>query len=292
MNKNLLTTIENDISKFSKGQKLIANYIINHYDKAAFLTASKLGATVGVSESTVVRFATEIGFEGYPELQRALQEMIRNRLTAVQRIEVLNSQIGTGDVLEKVMSQDIDKIRNTLEQTSKDDFKKAVDIITNAKTIYIIGVRSSAALANFLGFYFNLLFPNVKLVSTNSVSEMFENILRISQNDVIIGISFPRYSKRTVNALNYAKNQGAKVISITDSDTSPLAPYSDCLLLARSEMASFVDSLVAPLSLINALIVAIGLSKQEEVSALFAKLENIWDEYNVYEKADDLTEQN
>lgn len=292
LNKNLLAAIENDLPKFSKGQKLIANYITNHYDKAAFMTASKLGSTVGVSESTVVRFATEIGFEGYPELQRALQEMIRNRLTAVQRMEVTTSQIGTGDVLEKVMSQDIEKIRHTLERTSKDDFKKAVDIITSSKTIYIIGVRSAAALASFLGFYFNLLFPNVKIVSTTSVSEMFENILRISENDVIIGISFPRYSKRTVNALSYAKNSGAKVISVTDSDTSPLAPFSDCMLLARSEMASFVDSLVAPLSLINALIVAIGLSKKDEVSALFAKLENIWDEYNVYEKADDLTESN
>lgn len=287
MNKDLLSRISAEMPRFSKGQKLIARYLIDHYDKAAFMTASKLGATVGVSESTVVRFASEVGFEGYPQLQRNLQELIRNRLTSVQRMEVTNEQIGSTDVLSKVLNLDIDKIRRTLEETSKEDFNQAVDAITSAKDIYILGVRSSAALAGFMGFYFNHIFPSVRLISTSSVSEMFEQMLRVGEGDVFIAISFPRYSRRTVSAARYAKSCGAKVIAITDSVASPLAEHADYLLLARSDMASFVDSLVAPLSLINALIVGVGLKNREEIAHTYHKLEYIWEEYNVYEKSEE-----
>jgi len=284
LNKDLINLISGMMAGFSKGQKMIADYIINHYDKAAFMTASKLGNTVGVSESTVVRFASEVGYEGYPQLQRALQELIRNRLTAVQRMEVTNDQIGGGDVLAKVLGSDIENIRRTLEESSSDNFNNAVDALCAARTIYILGIRSSSALSRFLYFYFNHIFDDVRIINTNSSSEMFEQILRICKEDVFIGITFPRYSQRTFNGAKFAMDNGAKVIAITDSPQSPIAEISDTVLLARSDMASFVDSLVAPLSLINALIVAVGLRKKNEISATFSRLEQIWDEYNVYEK--------
>ncbi len=283
-NSDLLKLISEKLPKLSKGQKLIASYILEHYEKAAYMTASKLGALVGVSESTVVRFASELGFEGYPELQYSLQELIRTKLTTLQRIEITNDRIGDADLLEKVLVSDIDNIKRTLDRVDRDSFNRAVDAMINAKTIYIIGMRSSSAIADFLFFYLNLIFSNVRLVRTTSGSEVFEQILRISKDDVIVGISFPRYSKRIINALEYAKSQSAHVIALTDSAVSPIAAHADDLLLAKSDMASFVDSLVAPLSIINALIVAIGKKKQNEVSSTFEKLENIWDEYEVYDK--------
>ena len=281
---DLLKLIGEKLPKLSKGQKRIASYILEHYEKAAYMTAAKLGALVGVSESTVVRFASELGFEGYPELQHSLQEIIRTKLTTLQRIEITNDRIGDADLLEKVLVSDIDNIKRTLDRVDRASFNSAVDAMINAKTIYIIGMRSSSAIADFLFFYLNLIFPNVRLVRTTSGSEVFEQILRISKDDVIVGISFPRYSKRIINALEYAKSQCAHVIALTDSAVSPIAVHADDLLLAKGDMASFVDSLVAPLSIINALIVAIGKKKQSEVSATFEKLENIWDEYEVYEK--------
>ena len=250
------------------------------------MTAQKLGATVGVSESTVVRFATELGYDGYPALQRALQGLMRNKLTAVQRIEVMNDRLTRDDVLERVLSLDIEKIRRTLEETSVEDFDRAVDMITSADTIYIIAARSTAPLANFLGYYFNLIFPKVKLVHSSTTSEMFEQIMHMDEKDVIIGISFPRYSRQTVKALQFAKSKGTHVIALTDSISSPLAQYADTLLLAHSDMASFVDSLVAPLSLINALIVAVSINDIDRVSQNFEHLEQIWEEYDVYEKSD------
>lgn len=282
MEKDLLDIIEHSMNKFSKGQKLISNYILDHYDKAAFMTASKLGKTVGISESTVVRFATEIGFEGYPELQDALQEIIRNKLTTVQRMQVTDELIGQENVLNKVFALEIDRMRKTMEEISLDDFSTAVDIIVNAKTLYIIGTRSAATLASFMSFYFNLIFDNVKLVNTTSSSEMFEQIMRIGPQDVLIGISFPRYSSNTAKAFQYAKDCGGKVVAITDSPKSPLAKEADSLLLARSDMVSFIDSLVSPLSLVNALVVAVGLKKRDEISTTFQKLEYIWDEYDVF----------
>ena len=284
---DLITKIQSELPGFSKGQKQIARFILEHYDKAAFMTASRLGVTVGVSESTVVRFATELGYDGYPHLQRALQEMIRNKLTSVQRMEVAGDRMGVRDVLQTVLHADTDMIRVTLDEIDRDAFQGAVDALMGAKRIYILGVRSSSALASFLGFYFNLLFENVTLVHTNSVSEIFEQVLRVGPGDVLFGISFPRYSKRTLSAMKYARDRGARVIALTDSQLSPLARVADHVLLARSDMASFVDSLVAPLSVINALIVAVGMSRRDEIEQTFNKLERIWEEYDVYEKPED-----
>ncbi|MBQ4140929.1 MAG: MurR/RpiR family transcriptional regulator [Clostridia bacterium] len=285
MKRNLIATIEEGMPTFSKGQKRIANYILEHYDKAAYMTASKMGALVGVSESTVVRFAIELGFDGYPDMQKSLQELIRMKLTSVQRVEVTNSLIGEGDVLDKILVSDAEKIRRTLEEVDRDAFEAAVDKIVSADRIYIIGVRSSSSLAGFLNFNFRMMFDNVKFVQTTSGSEMFEQIMSIGKNDVMIAISFPRYSKRIVNAVEYAHNAGADVISLTDSHQSPIAGVADQLLLARSDLVSFVDSLVAPLSIINAIIVAVSRKKMDDIRVRFDKLEKIWDEYEVYDKA-------
>lgn len=286
MPMDILSNIQNSMSSLSKGQKLIANYILECYDKAAFMTASKLGKTVQVSESTVVRFAVELGYEGYPEMQKALQEMIRNKLTSVQRIEVANDRIGQNDVLSTVLHSDIDKIRSTLERADRTTFEKVVDQIMKAKKIYILGVRSSAALASFLGFYMNLMFDNVRQVHTTSVSEMFEQVVKVGPEDVVIGISFPRYSSRTVKAMRFCHDSGATVVALTDSMQSPIAENADLVLTAESDMISLVDSLVAPLSLINALIVAISRRKDQELAHTFSELERIWDEYEVYEKVE------
>ncbi len=288
MNEPLLAKMDESIRRLSKGHKKIAAYIKDNYDKAAFMTAAALGKKVGVSESTVVRFATELGFKGYPELQRALQQMIKSKLTAVQRMEVSQNLIGDGDIINSVLTGDIELIRETAERTSRDDFKNALAEINRAKRIYILGVRSSAALASFLAFYFNLVFDSVVLVDTSSASEMFEQMFRIDENDVCIAISFPRYSKQTVNAMRFIADRKAKIIAITDTDKSPIASFADYLLVARSDMASVVDSLTAPLSLINALIVGVTLSRREEVYDNFNKLEGIWDEYQVYEKTEEL----
>lgn len=284
MNRDILALIQENMYTFSKGQKRIANYILESYDKAAFMTASKLGKTVNVSESTVVRFAAELGYDGYPSMQKSLQKMIRNRLTSVQRIEVANDRIGDHDVLSAVLQSDIEKIRLTLEEIDHDTFDRAVEAIVSARKIYIMGVRSSAAIATFLGFYFNLIFDNVTMVSANTVSEAFESLLRVGKDDVVIGVSFPRYSSRTIQAMSFARDRGATTLAITDSDASPLAPISNYTLKARSDMASFVDSLVAPLSLVNALLVAVSRKKNDELAHTFQTLEQIWDEYGVYEK--------
>ncbi len=279
---HLLTRIDLLMNSFSKGQKKIALYIEEHYDKAAFMTASKLGETVGVSESTVVRFATELGYDGYPKLQKAMQEMIRNKLTSVQRIEVTSSRIGNDNVLDSVLNQDIDKIRRTIEETSHRDFNRAVDEICKAERIYIFGVRSTAAIASFLAYYFELIFDNVRVINSTSPASTYEHIFRITENDVMIGISFPRYSTMAVEAMNFARSRGAHAIAITDSMGSPLAQSADSVLIARSDMASIVDSLVAPLSLINALIVATVLKKKDEVSETFKSLEQVWNRDGVY----------
>lgn len=286
MPKDVLQLIQSNMPTFSKGQKRIAAFIQGSYDKAAFMTASKLGKTVNVSESTVVRFAAELGYDGYPAMQKALQEMIRNKLTSIQRIEVANDRYGDHDVLSMVMQSDIEKIRLTLEEASRSDFSGAVDAIVEAKRIYILGVRSSVAVSSLLGFYFNLIFDNVVQVHSNSASEMFEQLLRVGEGDVVIGVSFPRYSRRTVQAMQFAQNRKAKVIAITDSAASPLAATATHTLLAKSDMASFVDSLVAPLSLVNALIVAVSRKKKEDLAHTFETLEEIWDEYEVYEKVE------
>ena len=282
--RNLLGEIEARMPTFSKGQQLISGYVLENYDKAAYMTASKLGKIVRVSESTVVRFAIELGFEGYPEFQHALQEIVRTRLTSFQRMEVTNNLIGDGDILSKVLLGDADKIKHTLEGIDREAFDAAVDHIISARNIYILGVRASSPLASFLAHGLRMIFDNVRFVQTASGSEMFEQMMSIREDDVMIAISFPRYSKRIIHAVDYAAHAGADVITITDSVASPIAPQADQLLIAKSDMASFVDSLVAPLSILNAIIVAVSRKKQEDLKIRLRLLEEIWDEYDVYDK--------
>lgn len=279
--QDLMRSIQIKFPRMSKGQKLIAEYILKHYDKAAFMTASKLGVSVGVSESTVVRFANELGFSGYPELQKSLQELIKTKLTTVQRIELSNNYVSEENALKGVLKSDMENIRATLEKMNLRTFEDVVNNIFAAKKIYIIGLRSSTALAEFLGFYLNLILDNVKVVSYG-ISDILEQMISITENDLVIGIGFPRYAARTIQALNFAQSKGTKVVAITDSLLSPLASKADYTLIAQSNMASFVDSLVAPLSLINALIIAVGLREKDKISNTFSELENIWEEYRVY----------
>jgi DNA-binding MurR/RpiR family transcriptional regulator len=279
----LLNRINSHYSSMSKGQKMLATYITDNYDKAVFLTAAKMGEVVGVSESTVVRFATSLGYKGYPEFQKALEELVRNKLNSIQRMEVTYGRISQSEILQEVLHSDAEKIKSTLEKIDHNAFELAVSTILEAKHIYIVGIRSCAPLASFLAFYLNLMFDNVHLLTTNSSSELFEQMVRIGKKDVIIGISFPRYSMRTLKALEFANNRSAKVITLTDSIHSPMNLYSSCNLIADSDMASIVDSLVAPLSVINALIVALCMKKQKEVAGTLTMLEDIWEEYQVYE---------
>lgn len=278
---DLMRLIQTKFPRLSKGQKLIAEYILKHYDKAAFMTAAKLGVTVGVSESTVVRFANELGYSGYPKLQKALQELIKTKLTSVQRIELSSDFISEENALKSVLKADMENIRATLEKINNNTFEEVVNAIFSSKRIYIVGFRSSQALADFLGFYLNLILDNIRVVSTG-VSDIFEQLLRVGEGDMVIGIGFPRYSSRTVEALKFAKSKNAEVVAITDSLLSPLASHADFTLIAQSNMASFVDSLVAPLSVINALIIAVGLREKDNISETFKTLESIWEEYNVY----------
>jgi DNA-binding MurR/RpiR family transcriptional regulator len=284
MKSDLLKQIELGFSGFSKGQKNIANFISEHYEKAAYMTAAKLGVAVGVSESTVVRFAIELGFEGYPEMQRALQDLVRTRLTSFQRIELSDALIGDRDILEQVLLADVEHLRQTLDAVDRDAFNAAVDRIVSARRIYILGVRSSASLAGFLHYHLQMAFDNLTLVQTTSGNEMLEQIMRIDENDVMIAISFPRYSKRIIKAVEFAGSKGANVVALTDSRESPIAAGASQLLTASSDMASFVDSLVAPLSIINAIVVAVARKKKEELTTRLRDLEQIWDEYDVYEK--------
>lgn len=286
MNENstneLLGRMEERRSQMSKGQKRLADYVSKNYDKAVFLTAAKLGEVVGVSESTVVRFATQLGYKGYPGFQKALEELVRNKLNSIQRMEVTYGRISQSEIIEAVLHSDIEKIKLTLEAINQKAFDLAIDTLLNAKRVYVIGIRSCAPLASFLSFYLNLVCENVTLVNTNSSSEIFEQLIRINEEDVIVGISFPRYSMRTLKALEFASNRKAKVITLTDSVHSPMNLYSSCNLIARSDMASIVDSLVAPLSVINALVVALCMKKQREVVTTLETLEKIWGEYQVY----------
>lgn len=286
MEYDLLSVLARGSSKFSKGQRIIAKYILNNYDKAAFMTAGKLGRIVGVSESTVVRFAAELGYDGYPSMRKALQEMIRNRLTSVQRIEVAKSMIDDTDLVKSIIGSDMQNLQATLELLENDSFNKLVDSIVEAKNIYIVGMRTSTSLATFLGLYLNLLRDNVNVVHDTAASEIYEQIIRISTGDLFIGISFPRYSSHTVDAMQFAKKMGAKTAAITDSSASPLNGIADVCLHAKSDMVSFLDSLVAPMSLINAIIVAVGIRNKERVSETFERLEKIWSEHDVYEPAE------
>ena len=278
--QDMIERLNHSGRKLSKGHRRIAQYIVEHYDKAVFMTASRLGESVGVSESTVVRFAAVLGYEGYPQLQRALQELVSHRLTAVQRFE-MSSEIDPNAVLRTVLKSDMQNIRATVEELDNHAFEEGVKRILNAKEIYVIGLRSAAPLAQFLGYYLNYIFDRVHLVSS-AATDVFEEIARISEADVVIGISFPRYSTRTVKAMRFARSCGAQVISITDGPMSPLREVSDVCLNACTDMASFVDSLAAPMSVINALVVSLGLHRKEELSRHFKQLEAIWAANDVY----------
>lgn len=280
---DILTRLETEIDSMSKSHKKIAEYIINNYDRATFMTASTLGENVGVSESTVVRFATRLGFEGFPQLQRALQDVVKTKLTILQRVDLSNEMLKKGDILENVMNLDISKIRSTLETVNRDEFKKAVDAISEADNIFILGTRSSFALSQFLSFYLNYMFTHVRNVNGNSSSGIFDQIFKISENDVFVAIGFPRYSTTTIKAIKFAKDKKAKTIAITDRYDSPLAKSADITLVARSDMISFLDTLVAPLSLINALIIALAMRNEDDIPETFIELENIWKEYEVYQ---------
>lgn len=284
MANDISQRIKNSYATFSKGQKKIANAILNDYDKAAYMTASKLGMMVGVSESTVVRFANELGFEGYSEFQRAVQELVRTKLTPNQRIEVTKQRMGSGDILENVMESDINKIRYTLDRIDRDTFYKAVDSILSAKNIYVMGARSTESLALVLKYNLSLIFDNVKFIQPTSTAEVFEQMFSISKDDVFIAFSFPRYSSKMVSAVKYARQNSSNVVVFTDSEISPLAEYATCLITAQSDMASFMDSLVAPISIINAIIVEITRRREKEITERFDKLEKVWDEYDVYTK--------
>ena len=284
MRKDLFELLDERLPEISKSHKLIAGYIKKSGEIAAYLTATKLGAAIGVSESTVVRFALELGFSGYPEFQSVLQQSLRSKLTAAQRIDVADNMLSDSKVASGILTADMNNIKESLANLDEESFNQAVDTICRAKSIFIIGIRSSSMLADFLNHYLCYMFGNVKLLFSNSTNELFEQIFRITKDDVLIAISFPRYSSRTKLAAEFAKKKGASVIAITDSDSSPIASYADSKLYAKSDMASFVDSLVAPLSIINALIAAIGRKKKDTIKETFDDLEKIWEEYDVYER--------
>lgn len=282
--KHLISNIQAQYARLSKGQKLIAQYILNNYDKVAFMTACKLGETVGVSESTVVRFANALGYSGYPKLQEALQELIKNKLTTVQRVEMTHSEY-TDDttILNKVLKSDIDNIKDTLEAIDENAFKGAADKILKARKIYILGMRSSFTIAQYLGFYLDIILDNVQIIRMD-MGDAFEQVVRVNEDDVVITISFPRYSRKSYQVVKYAKSKGAHIISITDSMFSPVASLSDNILLVKSNMASFVDSLVPALSVANALAISVGMKEKEDIKEYFNDLETIWKEYAVYEQ--------
>ncbi len=284
MNDDILALLEAHSSGFSKGQRRIAAVITESYDKAAFMTASRLGNLAGVSESTVVRFAVDLGFEGYPQMQKAMQEMVLNRLTSVQRIGIANDRLADQDVVSMVLHADAEKLRQTDETIDRQVFQTSVDAILKARKIYVIGVRSVSALAKFFGYYLNYMFDNVHLVTTSGAGEIFEKLVGVSSEDAVIAFSFPRYSTSTIKAAEYCRSVGATVIGITNSQLSPLGQICDYVLVAKSDMASFVDSLVAPLSLVNALIVALASRREVSLQKTLDTLEHVWEEYNVYEK--------
>lgn len=283
-NTDLINLIKSNYYKFSKGQKQIAQFIIDHYDKAAFMTAAKIGETVDVSESTVVRFAVSIGYSGFPELQKALQVLIKNKLTTVQRIGLEeDSGNDTDKQHKKIIKNELTNMRNLLDNLDTDAIDKAVDIILNANKVYILGLRTSFTLANYLGFYLDVILDNVKVLNNSGVNSLYEEIIRIKESDVLIVISYPRYSKNTLEATEFVKEHNAKIIAITDTESSPLYPISDVSILAKSSMVSFIDSLVVPMCILNNLIVSIGMQEKDEIVEYYKKLEQLWDNHSIYQ---------
>ncbi len=281
---NIIANIQQKMKKCSKGQRAIGQFIIEQYDKAAFMTAARLAKIVGISESTVVRFASELGYDGYPGFQKALQEIVRVKITGYQRMEIALDKIGEENVLENVLHDDMERIKQTLETINSKQFDRAVEMMLSSQHIYLLGFGSSAILTEFLSSYLNMFFDNITIISKSDISQVFEKLLKVKPGDAVVGISFPRYSKRIIRAMRYVKDNGGKVIALTDSETSPVTPYADVSLIAASDMTSFVDSLVAPLSVINALVTAIAMRRKQQAHDSLEKLEKIWDEYEVYEK--------
>ena len=282
-NKYLISHIQSQYTRFSKGQKLIAQYILKNYDKVAFMTACKLGEAVGVSESTVVRFANALGYSGYPKLQDALQEVIKNKLTTVQRVDMVKEFNDDSAILKKIVKSDMDNIKDTLEEIDEKAFEEAANRILKAKRIYIVGMRSSFTIAQYLGFYLGIILDSVHVIRTD-MGDAFEQVVKINEDDVLIAISFPRYSKKSYQIVSYAKEKGAHIVSLTDSTFAPVASFTDNLLLVKSNMVSFVDSLVPALSIANALIVSVGMKEKEDIKQHFDDLEAIWEKYSVYDK--------
>ena len=287
MSKSVLQTIRAGMDSFSKGQKRIAAFILDNYDRAAFMTAAKLGETASVSESTVVRFAAQLGYDGYPDMQKALQELIRGRLTSIQRIQVSKDQMTGSDILGSVMQRDMNSIHDVIERLDREEFERVVDKLLNAKHIYILGVRSSSFLAGYLNFYLHLIFKNVTLVQSSAAGEIYEQLVHIGPGDVLVSISFPRYSKMAIHAVEFACRRGGDVVAVTDSPMSPMYKMASASLLASSDMISFVDSMAAPLSLLNALILAVGQQRRDDLSATLAEMEQVWSKYSIFGKEDD-----
>ena len=287
MSKSVLQTIRAGMDSFSKGQKRIAAFILDNYDRAAFMTAAKLGETASVSESTVVRFAAQLGYDGYPDMQKALQELIRGRLTSIQRIQVSRDQMTGSDILGSVMQRDMNSIHDVIERLDREEFERVVDKLLNAKHIYILGVRSSSFLAGYLNFYLHLIFKNVTLVQSSAAGEIYEQLVHIGPGDVLVSISFPRYSKMAIHAVEFACQRGGDVVAVTDSPMSPMYKMASASLLASSDMISFVDSMAAPLSLLNALILAVGQQRRDDLSATLAEMEQVWSKYSIFGKEDD-----
>ena len=281
--KYLISHIQSQYTRFSKGQKLIAQYILKNYDKVAFMTACKLGEAVGVSESTVVRFANALGYSGYPKLQDALQEVIKNKLTTVQRVDMVKEFNDDSAILKKIVKSDMDNIKDTLEEIDEKAFEEAANRILKAERIYIVGMRSSFTIAQYLGFYLGIILDSVHVIRTD-MGDAFEQVVKINEDDVLIAISFPRYSKKSYQIVSYAKEKGAHIVSLTDSPFAPVASFTDNLLLVKSNMVSFVDSLVPALSIANALIVSVGMKEKEDIKQHFDDLEAIWEKYSVYDK--------
>ena len=287
MSKSVLQTIRAGMDSFSKGQKRIAAFILDNYDRAAFMTAAKLGETASVSESTVVRFAAQLGYDGYPDMQKALQELIRGRLTSIQRIQVSRDQMTGSDILGSVMQRDMNSIHDVIERLDREEFERVVDKLLHAKHIYILGVRSSSFLAGYLNFYLHLIFKNVTLVQSSAAGEIYEQLVHIGPGDVLVSISFPRYSKMAIHAVEFACQRGGDVVAVTDSPMSPMYKMASASLLASSDMISFVDSMAAPLSLLNALILAVGQQRRDDLSATLAEMEQLWSKYSIFGKEDD-----
>lgn len=281
---DLLSVIKNNFYKFSKGQKQIAQFIIDHYDKAAFMTAAKIGETVDVSESTVVRFASSIGYDGFPELQKALQVLIKNKLTTVQRIGLDSDVVNDIDKLhKKIIKNEMNNMRNLYENIDTKELDKATELILNANKVYILGLRTSSTLSNYLGFYLDVILDNVKVLNNSGVNSLYEEIIRIKESDVLIVISYPRYSKITIDATKFVKERNAKIVAITDTEASPVYSIADVSLLAKSNIVSFIDSLVIPLCMINNLITNISLKEKDDIVEYYNKLEQLWDNHSIYQ---------